>query len=174
MQFTTITTTSALLTLLTLTSAAPAPQAAGIQGFAPTSAAAAPPATETKVDKSTIIIDAGRIGVGLAKLNDADGLTFLMDQNLIQAGSPDTFNIHTGVVYEKLEVAVGTGIQPQTLRCKILDPAGRPIFANRGTNLDDTFSDANNGFWTLNPPSQVSSIICDPKFVAFNRNPPAA
>jgi len=41
-----------------------------------------------------------------------------------------------------------------------------PLIATRGENTDTTFSDADKGAWTFITPSEVSSIVCDPTFVA--------
>lgn len=165
-----------LTTLLALASSAfsiPTPQNLG------TSSINTPPSTlpaanvspvNQQVDKSGAFVNAGLVGVGLSKLDNTEGLTFLMDENKLRQGQADSFVIFEPTVYEKLEVAVGLGFQPATIRCKILDLNKNEIIATRGQNRDKTFSDANNGFWTLERPSRVSEIICDPGFVANNLN----
>lgn len=173
MQFST--TTSALLLLVGSVLAAPAPQVG---------AAVQPPA-----DKSNFVIADGQVGVALWQANGAgDGV--IMDARDLAAGKRDQVTIHTGVTYATLEVVVGNGFNPAGIRCQVKDNHGREVFgkcsirvdcstglpdtnANQGTrgqNLDTTFADGNNGRWTLDPPSHITEIICDPRFVANNRN----
>lgn len=158
MHFSTITAT--LLLLATSAIAAPAPQAqtAGTgQGAAPAE------------DKSNFVITDGNLGVALWQQNGA-GDGFIMNARAITKGDRDMLNVHTGVTYATLEVIVGNGFNPANIRCAVLDHAGREVFARRGQNLDTTFSDANNGRWTLERPTTISQIICDPRFAANNRN----
>ncbi|EXJ54643.1 hypothetical protein A1O7_09984 [Cladophialophora yegresii CBS 114405] len=68
--------------------------------------------------------------------------------------------------YETVELSVGSLVEKQDYRCKILDMAGAPLIVLRGENRDITFSDADKGAWTLETPSEVHSIVCDPSFVA--------
>jgi len=67
--------------------------------------------------------------------------------------------------YTSVTIDVGSLVDPET-RCKLLNRGGNPIVATRGTNVDTTFSDADKGAWTFNRKSRVTSIICDPAFVA--------
>lgn len=117
------------------------------------------------------------VGVKLAGAHGKDALTFIMDDQLLLAGKPSTVHVTEHTEYETVEILVGSELtELDTLRCAITDSHGKRIFATRGVNLDDTFSDAGNGEWALEHPSIVSSIVCDPAFVANNRNaeePPA-
>ncbi|KAK5713962.1 hypothetical protein LTR15_010868 [Elasticomyces elasticus] len=80
-------------------------------------------------------------------------------------------NIGTGVsgTFTTLEVDVGTDVD-STLRCAVQGADGANIFATRGVNLDDTFSDATNGEWTFDGPVAITDVICDLNFAANNRN----
>ncbi|KAK5745801.1 hypothetical protein LTR17_001303 [Elasticomyces elasticus] len=80
-------------------------------------------------------------------------------------------NIGQGVsgVFTTLEVDVGTDVD-STLRCAVQGADGANIFATRGVNLDDTFSDATNGEWTFDGPVAITDVICDLNFAANNRN----
>ncbi|KAK3628449.1 hypothetical protein LTR56_018604 [Elasticomyces elasticus] len=80
-------------------------------------------------------------------------------------------NIGTGVsgTFTTLEVDVGTD-QDSTLRCAVQGADGANIFARRGVNLDDTFSDSTNGEWTFDGPVAITDVICDLNFAANNRN----
>ncbi|KAK5683582.1 hypothetical protein LTS10_005115 [Elasticomyces elasticus] len=80
-------------------------------------------------------------------------------------------NIGQGVsgVFTTLEVDVGTDVD-STLRCAVQGADGANIFATRGVNLDDTFSDASNGEWTFDGPVAITDVICDLNFAANNRN----
>lgn len=60
--------------------------------------------------------------------------------------------------------ASGANVDPE-LRCQIVGAAG-PIVVLRGENTDVTFSDADKGPWTLQQPTVVQQIICDPAFAA--------
>ncbi|KAK4945915.1 hypothetical protein LTR10_015008 [Elasticomyces elasticus] len=83
-----------------------------------------------------------------------------------------TFGPNSGVsagVFTTLEVDVGADQDP-TLRCAAQGADGVNIFARRGNNLDDTFSDSTNGKWTFDGPVTVANIVCDINFVANNRN----
>jgi len=80
-------------------------------------------------------------------------------------------NISTGVsgVFTTLEVDVGADVDP-TLRCAVT-AGGRndvKLFARRGANLDDTFSDSTNGEWTFDEPTAISTVVCDLDFVVRN------
>lgn len=165
-------------TLLALAATAiSAPVSSGNSTTAPVaSAASVAPATVTSSVPVEFLDNV--IGVKLAGAHGKDALTFIMDDELIVAGKPSVVHVSAHTKYETLEVKVGSNFPDQeaTLRCAITDSYGKRIFATRGANLDDTFSDAGNGEWTLEHPSVVSSIICDPAFVANNRNaqePPA-
>jgi hypothetical protein len=151
MQFSTLTST--VLLLATSISAAPAPQA---------QTASAP------VDKSTFVIADGKLGVALWEAN-GEGDGFTMNHHAISRGDRDMVNVHTGVTYATLEVVVGNSFNPATIRCAVLDHSGREVFGRRGANFDTTFADGNNGRWTLERPSRISQIICDPRFRANNR-----
>lgn len=74
-----------------------------------------------------------------------------------------------GVQYTTLEVDVGADVDP-ALRCAVSLDDEVLIFATRGENLDDTFSDATNGEWTFLEPTEVTIVRCDTGFVANNRN----
>ncbi|KAK5746934.1 hypothetical protein LTR17_000565 [Elasticomyces elasticus] len=80
-------------------------------------------------------------------------------------------NIGQGVsgVFTTLEVDVSTDAD-STLRCAVQGADGANIFATRGVNLDDTFSDATNGEWTFDGPVAITDVICDLNFAANNRN----
>ncbi|KAK5695540.1 hypothetical protein LTR97_009050 [Elasticomyces elasticus] len=80
-------------------------------------------------------------------------------------------NIGTGVsgTFTTLEVDVGTDVD-STLRCAVQGADGANIFATRGVNLDDTFSDATNGEWKFDGPVAITDVICDLNFAANNRN----
>lgn len=77
--------------------------------------------------------------------------------------------------FTTLEVDIGADVDPK-LRCAATADDDVQIFATRGANLDDTFSDSTNGEWTFsdadgNPtPAFVSIVRCDTAFVANNRN----
>lgn len=58
----------------------------------------------------------------------------------------------------------GANVDPD-LRCQIVGAKG-PIVVIRGENVDITFSDADKGPWTLQHPTVVQKIICDPAFEA--------
>ncbi|OCT48144.1 hypothetical protein CLCR_04337 [Cladophialophora carrionii] len=68
--------------------------------------------------------------------------------------------------YETVELSVGSLVEKQDYRCQIQDMAGQPLIVLRGANRDITFSDADKGAWTLENPSAVHKIVCDPTFVA--------
>ncbi|KAK5714313.1 hypothetical protein LTR17_017244 [Elasticomyces elasticus] len=73
-------------------------------------------------------------------------------------------------IFSTLEVDVGSDAQ-SSLRCSVtgVDQTVR-LFARRGANLDDTFSDSTNGEWTFDGPTLINTVRCDPAFVADNRN----
>jgi len=71
--------------------------------------------------------------------------------------------------FETVELAVGSLVEKQDYRCQILDNYGNPLIVLRGANRDITFSDADKGAWTLETPSYVSDIVCNPTFVASTR-----
>lgn len=79
--------------------------------------------------------------------------------------------ISTGVsgTFTTLEVDVGADAQA-SLRCSVTADDDVNIFATRGQNLDDTFSDATNGEWTFDGPTAITVVRCDPNAVANNRN----
>lgn len=56
--------------------------------------------------------------------------------------------------------------QKDSLRCQILDKAGKAITVKRGENVDTTFADGGKGAWTFKTPAraQIGKIICDPTF----------
>jgi len=68
--------------------------------------------------------------------------------------------------FETVELSVGSLVEKQDYRCQILDNYGNPLIVLRGANRDITFSDADKGAWTLETPSYVSDIVCNPTFVA--------
>ncbi|KAK3625021.1 hypothetical protein LTR56_020665 [Elasticomyces elasticus] len=80
-------------------------------------------------------------------------------------------NVGTGVsgTFTTLEVDVGTDVD-STLRCAVQGADGANIFATRGVNLDDTFSDATNGEWTFDGPVAITDVNCDLNFAPNNRN----
>jgi hypothetical protein len=174
MQYTTIATT--LLALASSTVAAPTPQVAAdsVCNCPSTGTTPSQPATSSAApDKSGVFVDPGRVGVGLSKLDNSDGLTFLFDQDTLAAGMQDTRDVVQTTLYEKVEIALGDGFANKDLRCQLIDLKGNTVFATRGTNLDDTFSDADKGFWKLVTPTQIDTIVCNSAFKANNRNPAA-
>ncbi|KAH0848840.1 hypothetical protein AYO21_08285 [Fonsecaea monophora] len=74
--------------------------------------------------------------------------------------------VATSGPFETVELSVGSLVEKQDYRCQILDIHGNPLIVLRGANRDITFSDADKGAWTLETPSEVSDIVCDPTFVA--------
>ncbi|KIW22384.1 uncharacterized protein PV07_12274 [Cladophialophora immunda] len=72
--------------------------------------------------------------------------------------------VATSGPFETVELSVGSLVEQQNYRCQILDLYGNPLVVLRGANRDITFSDADKGAWTLETPSEVSEIICDPTF----------
>ena len=68
--------------------------------------------------------------------------------------------------FETVELRVGSLVAKQDERCQILDNYGNPLYVLRNGKRDITFSDADKGAWTLETPSEVSEILCDPNFVA--------
>jgi len=87
-------------------------------------------------------------------------------QTVLTAGQRDAqAPIGSSGPFEAVELRVGKLVQKQDYRCQILDYTGYPINLHRGSASADTFSDAGKGEWTLDYPSEVSQIICDPTFV---------
>ncbi|KAF1954900.1 hypothetical protein CC80DRAFT_493622 [Byssothecium circinans] len=84
---------------------------------------------------------------------------------LKNTGKRDELKVGTSSVFDEITVTSPKKVK-DTLRCQILDKAGKPITAKRGENVDTTFSDAGKGAWTFKVPakSAVSKIICDPAF----------
>ncbi|KIX96294.1 uncharacterized protein Z520_08072 [Fonsecaea multimorphosa CBS 102226] len=74
--------------------------------------------------------------------------------------------VATSGPFETVELSVGSLVEDQAYRCQILDLYGNPLIVLRGENRDITFSDADKGAWTLETPSEVGEIVCDPTFVA--------
>lgn len=69
--------------------------------------------------------------------------------------------------FETIEIDVGDVVLNQAIRCKVLDRNHHAIVAQRNENIDTTFSDADKGLWTfVNGATEVSAVICDPRFVA--------
>ena len=68
--------------------------------------------------------------------------------------------------FETVELRVGDLVKNQEFRCQILDMHSMPLFVLRNGKRDITFSDADKGPWTLETPSEVSDIVCNPTFVA--------
>jgi len=58
----------------------------------------------------------------------------------------------------------------RTLRCAVTAGDDVKLFARRGDNLDDTFSDATKGEWRFDYPVVINKVICNTTFVANNRN----
>lgn len=75
----------------------------------------------------------------------------------------------SGAAFTTLEVDVGADVDP-ALRCAVTADDDVKIFATRGENLDDTFSDSTSGEWTFDGPTEITVARCDPSFVANNRN----
>jgi hypothetical protein len=75
--------------------------------------------------------------------------------------------------YTVVNIIVGKNAQKKDIRCKLLDNAGKEIKANRGENLDTTFSDAGKGEWKFQQETEVAKIVCDPAFKANNLNKPS-
>ena len=70
--------------------------------------------------------------------------------------------------FTTIEIALGSGVVNQELRCQALDNHGNPIVGVRGAAVDTTFSDANKGAWTFRNGSYVSEVVCDPTFVKID------
>ncbi|KIW62392.1 hypothetical protein PV04_10572 [Phialophora macrospora] len=88
-------------------------------------------------------------------------------QTVLPAGSlVDLPPVGSSGPFETVELSVGSLVEKQDYRCQILDVAGNPLIVLRGENRDITFSDADKGAWTLETPSEVSDIVCNPTFVA--------
>lgn len=88
-------------------------------------------------------------------------------QTVLPAGSlVDLPPVGSSGPYETVELSVGSLVEKQDYRCQILDTAGKPLIVLRGENRDITFSDADKGAWTLETPSEVGDIVCNPTFVA--------
>jgi hypothetical protein len=88
-------------------------------------------------------------------------------QTVLPAGSlVDLPPVGSSGPFETVELEVGSLVEKQDYRCQILDNYGNPLVVLRGENRDITFSDADKGAWTLETPSYVSDIVCNPTFVA--------
>ncbi|OAP55388.1 hypothetical protein AYL99_10361 [Fonsecaea erecta] len=88
-------------------------------------------------------------------------------QTVLPAGyRAESAPVATSGPFETVELRVGSLVEKQDYRCRILDIYGNPLIVLRGENRDNTFSDAHKGAWTLETPSEVGDIICDPTFVA--------
>ena len=70
--------------------------------------------------------------------------------------------------FETVQIVVGSLVEKQDIRCKLINEHGHAIFANRGGKRDKTFSDAKKGEWTFEDESEVTKIICDPAFKSAN------
>jgi hypothetical protein len=102
-------------------------------------------------------------------LRDDAGLKHEVDFNGIVTNLSRGTDGITGP-FTTLEVDVGADVDP-TLRCGASLDDEVLLFATRGANLDDTFSDATNGEWTfVDGPVEVTRIVCDLDFEANNRN----
>jgi len=66
--------------------------------------------------------------------------------------------------FNEVSLRLGADVTNQELRCQILDASNKPITLKRGQNIDTTFAKGDK--WTFESPkaSQVSKIVCDPKF----------
>lgn len=92
--------------------------------------------------------------------------------DLAETGSQTVFNEAPHVSgrptqsgpFKTVEIAVGSGITNQALRCQVLDDKSQPIIGVRGAAVDITFGDAGKGAWTFRAPSLVSAIVCDDGF----------
>jgi len=71
--------------------------------------------------------------------------------------------------FNTVSLTLDENVENQGLRCKILDKNNQPITLQRGENVDITFADGGKGPWSFLYPeeSQVSKVVCDPKFVAL-------
>lgn len=78
--------------------------------------------------------------------------------------SPDQSSL-----FNTVSLTLDANVENQGLRCQILDKNHQPITLQRGENIDITFADGGNGPWSFLYPeeSQVSKVVCDPKFVAL-------
>ncbi|KAF2119268.1 hypothetical protein BDV96DRAFT_596012 [Lophiotrema nucula] len=94
-----------------------------------------------------------------------DQRTELGTQTTFTAGARQELTPSSPGPYETVEIKVGSVVDPAQ-RCQVNDKHGKPIVAVRGKNTDTTFSDAKKGEWTFKHRQEVSSIICDPTFVA--------
>jgi len=107
----------------------------------------------------------------------AKSVTVILQNQASELGTQTTFKnvnrrkqkapVGSSGPFETIEISVGAAAQ-QDLRCQVLDSDGNAIIGQRGTNVDNTFSDAGKGPWTFKEATEVSEIICDPTFVAVD------
>jgi hypothetical protein len=108
--------------------------------------------------------------------SDELNLRVILESQSTETGSQTQLPANTALVdlppvgssgpFETVELSVGSLVAKQDFRCQILDLAGNPLYVLRGGKRDITFSDADKGAWTLETPSEVSDIVCNPTFVA--------
>jgi len=108
--------------------------------------------------------------------SDELNLRVILESQSTETGSQTQLSANTVFVdlppvgssgpFETVELSVGSLVEKQDYRCQILDMAGNPLYVLRGGKRDITFSDADKGAWTLETPSEVSDIVCNPTFVA--------
>jgi len=122
--------------------------------LAATGALAAPHSRRNWDDTVTVILsDGGETGAQVSGLSST----------YTAMGTPALSGPFTSI-----EISLGADVQNKDLRCRALDNYGNPIGAVRGTNVDDTFSDADKGPWTFRQPAYVSEVVCDPSFVKID------
>jgi len=115
--------------------------------------------TFTKIDPNS---DALNLRVILESQSTETG-----SQTVLPAGTlVDIPPVGSSGPFETVELSVGALVEKQDYRCQILDNYGQPLYVLRGGKRDITFSDADKGAWTLETPSEVSDIVCNPTFVA--------
>ena len=127
---------------------------------------------DPKVRVSEIVCDPLFVAIGATAFD----VTVILQNQGIELGSQTVFEAFDGQEeltprgssgpYTTVELQVGELVDPQSLRCQILDRQGRAIEVVRGGNVDTTFADGDAGLWTFVRQSRVSNIICDADFVA--------
>lgn len=87
--------------------------------------------------------------------------------NFEEAQLPETKRpVGSSGPFDTVLLTLGANVDPQTLRCQVLDDNNDPIVVLRGQNTEITFADGGAGEWTFRDGATiVSSITCDPTFV---------
>ena len=121
--------------------------------------------SEVICDPDFVAVDAGAFDVRVVLQNQG-----------IELGSQTVFEdfserARSGPVglsgpFNTVEIVVGELVDPQDLRCKLIDQHGQAIVAIRGGNKDITFADGDGGLWNFVEEARVRRIICDDKFEA--------